>query len=57
LYPSTLGEIDPLGFAKLNSPIGALARLLGLNIAARIVDLKVVRRAKNPRAFTPGSVN
>jgi hypothetical protein len=27
------------------------------SIAARIVNLKVVRRAKNPRAFTPRSVN
>jgi hypothetical protein len=31
------------------SSIGALARLEGLSIAARIVNFKVVRRAKNPR--------
>jgi hypothetical protein len=63
-YPSTLGEIDPLGFAKLGWRIGTrrlwgklppqssltLVRFFGLSIAARIVNLKVVRRAKNPHA-------
>lgn len=47
-YPSTLGEIDALGFTKLDSPIGAKARLVGLSIAARIVNFKVIRRTKNP---------
>jgi hypothetical protein len=47
-YSSALGETNPLGFTKLDSIIGAIARLFGLSIAARIVDLKVVRRAKNP---------
>ncbi len=49
-YPSTLGEIDPLGFAKLGWRIGTLVRFVGLSISARIVNLKVVRRAKNPHA-------
>jgi hypothetical protein len=69
-YPSTLGEIDPLGFAKLDWGIGTrrlwgklppqssltLVRFFGLSIAARIVDLTVVRRAKNHRRFSAVSV-
>jgi hypothetical protein len=56
-YPSTFGEIDSLGFTKLSSSIGAIARLKGLRTAARMGNLKVDRRSKNPRALTPESVN
>jgi hypothetical protein len=37
--------------------IGALARLKGLSIAARIVNFKFVRRSKNPLGFSQRSVN
>lgn len=56
-HQTTLGEIDSLRFTKLGSSIGAMGRLKGLRIAARIVGFKVIRTTKNPTSSKRGNVN